>query len=288
MVLVLCLIITYLLWFALFFWVEKLLFNEKPVLEEKELEEVPWTLQQTIIGTVATLLPWVLFTIGSSLMQDHATRTAALPPGEDLLNAIIVLIFSALVEAAFLIAPFYYALQPYRTYPLRQRLQLALRSLGFHSFSWRSATSLIMGCLVAIFVINIVYAQLIAQFHLNLQTNDQFILNLSKTAPLTTYATLLVAVVVAPFCEEIFFRGFVLPGLLKALSGSLAIFWCAFLFALAHGDIGSFAVLFAIGLALSFLRWRTRSIWPSIILHMLNNGLSALLIVLVMLGVMRA
>src|SRR2546427_7906163 len=39
-----------------------------------------------------------------------------------------------------------------------------------------------------------------------------------------------------------------------------------------------FAVLFIIGLALAFLRWRTKSLWPSIFLHFLNNGLGALLI----------
>ena len=263
------------------------MFEEKLVQEEKQLNDVPWTIRQTIIGTVLTLLPWLLFAIGASLMHDRVAQTAPLPPGEDILNAITILIFSTLIEGAFLIAPFYYALRPYRAHPPGRRFQLALRTLGFTGFSARQVSSLIIVCFLTIFVLNIAYAQLITAFHLNVQTNDQFILNLSKSAPFTTYATLLVAVLVAPFCEEIFFRGFVFPGLLKASSVVTAIFGCAILFALAHGDSGSFPVLFGIGIALSFLRWRTCSIWPSIILHMLNNGLSALLIILVMLGIMR-
>ena len=281
-------IIAYLHGLLCFFWVEKLLFEQKPVQEEKRFDDVPWTIQQTKTGLVLTLLPWLVLTLAISLLNGRAINPAPLPPGKDIANAIVIFIFSLVVHGAFLIAPFHYALRPYQAYPRRQRFQLALRTLGFTSFSARQVSSLIIACLLAIFVLSIAYAQLVTAFHLNVQTNDQFILKMSKATPFTTYAILLEAVLVAPFCEEIFFRGFVLPGLLKGVSVFMAIFWCALLFGLAHGDVGSFVVLFGIGLALSFLRWRTRSIWPSIILHMSNNGLSALLIVLVMRGAIRA
>ena len=52
----------------------------------------------------------------------------------------------------------------------------------------------------------------------------------------------------------------------------------------AHADVGSFAVLFVIGLALAFVRWHTKSIWPGMLLHMLNNGIGALSIILAMQG----
>ncbi|MFL5707338.1 MAG: type II CAAX prenyl endopeptidase Rce1 family protein [Ktedonobacteraceae bacterium] len=42
-----------------------------------------------------------------------------------------------------------------------------------------------------------------------------------------------------------------------------------------------------IGLALAFLRWRTNSIWPGILLHMLNNSLGAFTIILVMNGIIK-
>jgi membrane protease YdiL (CAAX protease family) len=61
----------------------------------------------------------------------------------------------------------------------------------------------------------------------------------------------------------------------------------ALIFAVAHADPGSFAVLFFIGLALAFVRWRTGSVWPGMLLHLLNNGIAALLIVLTMWGVMH-
>jgi membrane protease YdiL (CAAX protease family) len=43
-------------------------------------------------------------------------------------------------------------------------------------------------------------------------------------------------------------------------------------FALTHGLIRAFPVLFVIGAGLAFIRWRTGSIYPPIILHGCFNG----------------
>ena len=148
----------------------------------------------------------------------------------------------------------------------------------------RRTAFLIIGLMVGIFAVNLLYSYVITTFHLNLQTNDQVLLERSKQAPLTIYATLFAAVFIAPFCEEVFFRGFVFPGLRRAMPVGWAIVLSSLLFAVAHADPGSFAVLFIIGIALAFLRWRTGSIWPGMILHMLNNGIGAVSIILVMQG----
>src|SRR5947208_16903881 len=139
-----------------------------------------------------------------------------------------------------------------------------------------------------IFAVDILYQYIITVLHLNLQTNDQVILARSKLEPISTYATLIVAVFIAPFCEEVFFRGFVLAGLLHRIPVGWAIVLSSLLFATAHLDPGSFAVLFIIGLALGFLRWRTASLWPSILLHAINNAVGAVSIILVMQGVTKS
>ena len=141
--------------------------------------------------------------------------------------------------------------------------------------------------MIVIFGVNTFYSYLITVLHLNVQTNDQLLIQQSKVAPLSTYATLFAAVIIAPFCEEVFFRGFVFPGLRHGMSLVWAIIISSLLFGVAHADPGSFPVLFVIGLALAFLRWRTKSIWPCIMLHILNNGIAALVIVLTMQGVIK-
>jgi uncharacterized protein len=108
------------------------------------------------------------------------------------------------------------------------------------------------------------------------------VLQNSHYAPLTTYAILAGATFIAPFFEEIYFRGFVFTGLLRELSLVWAMLISAALFAVAHADPGSFIPLFVIGLALAFVRWRSGSTWASISLHVLNNLLSSVAIILAM------
>lgn len=268
---------------------EYVLIEQKP--DAKEALELagndlaPWTTRQTFLGLLLTLIPWMLLALLLSSLNKTTSTPGRLPVSVDLIGAITTLIFSLIIEGAFIIAPLYYAQLVFR--PIKPRARLAFQALGFRAFpAWRTFST-IVGLMALIFAINFLYSVLITTFHLNLQTNDQIILEYSKQAPLTTYATLFSAVFIAPFCEEIFFRGFVFQGLRRGMPVVAAIFLSSLIFAAAHADIGSFAVLFIIGLALAFLRWRTRSIWPSMILHMLNNGIGALTIILTMQGILR-
>ncbi len=245
----------------------------------------PWTTQQTFFGTLITLIPWIILTLILSYLNGSVKVTTPISAQADLTGAIITIIFSALIEGAFLIAPFYYANAAYRS--ITPHLRLALNALGFRGFRLGNALFWIIILMIVIFGINTLYSYLITTLHLNVQTNDQVLLEQSKVAPLSTYATLLAAVFIAPFCEEVFFRGFVFPGLRHGMSLVWAIIISSLLFGVAHADPGSFPILFVIGLALAFLRWRTQSIWPGIILHMLNNGIAALAIVLTMQGVIK-
>jgi len=245
----------------------------------------PWTTQQTFFGTLITLIPWIVLTLILSTLNGSVNITTPLSPQVDLTGAIITIIFSALIEGAFLIAPFYYANAAYRT--ITPHLRLALQALGFRRFRFGNALFWVIVLMIVIFGVNTFYSYLITVLHLNVQTNDQLLLQQSKVAPLSTYATLFAAVIIAPFCEEVFFRGFVFPGLRHGMSLGWAIIISSLLFGIAHADPGSFPVLFVIGLALAFLRWRTQSIWPCIVLHMLNNGIAALAIVLTMQGIIK-
>jgi len=247
---------------------------------EQKLDQAPWTIQETFLGIFFTLVPWIAFALLLSSINVKSKTNVVLSPQVDLTRAIIVFLFSTLIEGAFLVAPFYFASRAYRNTNARGRL--TLQALGFRSFDVGSALFWIGGLILAFFAINGLYQDVITMFHLHLQTNDQYILEQSKNAPISTYATLLASVLIAPFCEEVFFRGFVFMGLLRGMPPAWAIVLSSLIFAVAHADPGSFAVLFLIGLALAFLRWRTHSIWPSMILHLLNNGIGALLIVLVM------
>jgi membrane protease YdiL (CAAX protease family) len=80
---------------------------------------------------------------------------------------------------------------------------------------------------------------------------------------------------VAPVVEELMYRG--LGYTLLASAGVVAaIFANGAAFALAHGLIRAFPVLFVVGAGLAFLRWRTKSVYPPILLHASFNGIGLL------------
>lgn len=251
---------------------------------EQRFDEVPWTIQQTFLGIALTLVPWIALALVLASLSG-GTTSKPLPPQVDLINAIITFIFSSLIEGAFLIAPLYFAVHAYRSSPHKWRL--GFEALGYRGFRVERALVWIVILILVILAVDNLYQYVITALHLNLQTNDQVLLARSKQAPLTTYATLLVAVFVAPFCEETFFRSFVFMGFARAMPLIWAIIFSALVFGVAHADPGSFAVLVIIGLALAFLRWRTHSIWPGMILHALNNAIAAITVVLYMQGVMH-
>ncbi|MBI2766130.1 MAG: CPBP family intramembrane metalloprotease [Chloroflexi bacterium] len=87
-----------------------------------------------------------------------------------------------------------------------------------------------------------------------------------------------VALVVAPLTEEIFFRGFVFGGLLRwgfwpaaSLSGAL--------FTLSHLDTGSIIPFFVVGVVMAWLFWWRGTLWDNITFHFLFNFTSFALLV---------
>ena len=96
-------------------------------------------------------------------------------------------------------------------------------------------------------------------------------------APAPLWLVWLVIAVTPAICEEMFFRGFVLSGL-RRLGLWPALFTCALLFGVAHSSVYRLIPTFFIGLLLSWLVWKTGSIWTGIVAHALNNGVAATLV----------
>ncbi|NQU96518.1 MAG: CPBP family intramembrane metalloprotease [Chloroflexi bacterium] len=85
---------------------------------------------------------------------------------------------------------------------------------------------------------------------------------------------IVVAVVWGPVGEELFFRGFVLPGLIRRLGAPAAVVVSSGLFAVFHVDPGSLVPTFLLGAALAWIYLKTGSIWPSIMAHGMQNALA--------------
>lgn len=77
--------------------------------------------------------------------------------------------------------------------------------------------------------------------------------------------------IVAPIAEEFLFRGVIYNTLKKKISIKWTIVIQAILFGVFHGNLvqGTYATL--LGLVFGYVTYKTKSLWPAIIMHMANN-----------------
>lgn len=94
----------------------------------------------------------------------------------------------------------------------------------------------------------------------------------------TLALTVVLATFVAPFYEEVVFRGFIFGGLLKwGFWPAAAI--SSLLFALVHFDPGSVIPFFGIAVMMCWLYYRSGSLGQAILFHLLFNGTSTALLI---------
>lgn len=84
------------------------------------------------------------------------------------------------------------------------------------------------------------------------------------------------AVIAAPLCEEIVFRGYVYPAAKKFAGPGVAMVCSALIFGAAHGSLAALLPLFIFGCVLVFLYEKTGSLWAPIAVHLCFNGATVL------------
>lgn len=89
--------------------------------------------------------------------------------------------------------------------------------------------------------------------------------------------TILLVGIAGPIAEEVFFRGFVLTGLLKRFGVRRALLFSSLLFGLFHIDPGAIVPTFALGLILGWVYLKTGSVWPAMFAHGLHNTVAVLI-----------
>jgi membrane protease YdiL (CAAX protease family) len=91
----------------------------------------------------------------------------------------------------------------------------------------------------------------------------------------TYFFNLLVVAVAPAICEEFLFRGALMQFLLKCFNNMhIAVWVSALAFSLFHGQFYGFFPRLLIGVFLAYSVIYSRSIWPAIAAHFINNGLA--------------
>jgi membrane protease YdiL (CAAX protease family) len=154
-------------------------------------------------------------------------------------------------------------------------IMLLTRGLDRRSFlalrppvtSWWRAAGIGALVILAVFVVSAI----VAQFG-NAEREQGLIpehWDASRIAPFLGFC--IVVVVIAPIVEELLFRG-VGYGLLERFGQYPAIVAVGIAFALVHGLIAGFAVIAVFGAGLAYLRAKTDSIYPGMLLHASFNA----------------
>lgn len=90
------------------------------------------------------------------------------------------------------------------------------------------------------------------------------------------WATLFHVGVVPAICEEVLYRGYVMRSFEKSWGIAPAIIVSGLLFGLYHVQLSNLLPLATIGIILAYVTWVSRSLYPAILAHFINNGGSVL------------
>ena len=100
---------------------------------------------------------------------------------------------------------------------------------------------------------------------------------LSPLSEGSVFVAILTVGIVAPFAEEFLFRGVVYKTLSKNISIKWTIIIQAVFFGIFHGNLiqGTYAAV--LGIIFGFVTYKTKSLIPAIIMHMVNNTIAVIL-----------
>ena len=154
-----------------------------------------------------------------------------------------------------------------------------VRDLGFRYYSILKTIWYTFISLIFIFLISFLYVLALKSI-LGIEAPPSKVDELISNRNISSNILIIITAIVAPFCEEIYFRGFLYSAFKKNFGVTVALFLSSFLFALAHLELYSFIPIMVIGWLLAYIFEKTKSIFAVIFLHAVYN----LILISILLG----
>lgn len=220
----------------------------------------PWTAPAALLaGVVLAAVGGLIIDIPAALFFGVKISSASkLPPGLEILN-------TAVQDVAFVGAVVIFAQLGGRKFAT---WQIGLRPIGL----WRAVGAVLL-TVVVFFIFTGIWSAA-----MEVSTKEKLLEQLgANESTLLLLASAALTCVVAPVCEEILFRGYIFAALCNWHGWLLAALITGLVFGGVH--VGSAPVvdlvpLAFLGFALCVLYHRTRSLYPCIATHAINNSIA--------------
>lgn len=186
-------------------------------------------------------------------------------------KSLITLILFSVQEVVF-IAPLYFL--------VIKKYALKSHDLGFAPLKWTTALKWISKGFGVVILFNIFFALITYRLGMDIPgfgPQSSHIPLFGDKSAFDFALAVLILLIIAPIVEEMLFRGFLLQTFLAKSKPWVASLATALMFAVVHFEFQSIAIIIFLGLVLNWIFMRTKSLWPCIGFHMLNNALAFLL-----------
>lgn len=220
---------------------------------------------------VGPLIAWLVF-VGSLALIAYAGRLSGAETPDD-----VAYQWSSSI-AGF--AQYWFFLVVILSIALISRMELQEAFALRRPRSWPRAIGLALLALGVIYLGAFVYEQVLSLFGDWSATDEQGLVpqgwDSGRAAPFVAF--FLVVTLLAPVVEELTYRGLGIS-LLEPWGAALAIIVTGLLFGAAHGLVVGLPILAFFGIVLGWLRMRTDSVFPGMMLHATFNGIALIVAV---------
>ncbi len=223
---------------------------------------VPWRLIDVFEAIGVLLFTMVAGGLITTLALQRVLSVDQWPLGQPILMGIHYVLLSIVTVAVILYRIRPHAERPFHALGLRLRNAFSLVGFGLGGYA---------AFLALMLIVALVAGRMLGGTMPLGQTTEEIIGSAQSPGEVAIYFVLVC--VLAPFFEELIFRGYVYAGLRRFLPPRTAIMLGAAAFAAVHLNAEAFLVLGLIGAMLCYLYERSRSLLPGMVAHSLHNGL---------------
>lgn len=215
---------------------------------------VPWGWHQAAIGLLIALAPEILLTI-LSLATPASAGSSKATTG----LAVATVVSALFVDAWYVSWAWGFSLR---------KDQLRLSWWGYRPATW-AILWLVPVSLAIYYVVTIIHDRFV-------HAQPQAVVSAFPHSATGIVLFAVLACVIAPILEETFFRGFLFQGFASSWGPVWGAVVSSAVFSAVHEQLSVFVPLFALGLLLCWVFYRTGSLWTNIALHATFNTIAVL------------